>query len=1385
MKTIKPEKLKVSSDELRRLLLSDQHKFWIKLNIKLVDQIVEDFKSWPQVQAPDPKKDRRKRGRKAQHIVRFMLYDIERIQQKLERMKNRYGDYSQRYNKAVSEAEKTGHIMQYARELGASAKQIRGDKKAFNRWFGHDALSDRFLRRHLETERYLSFVLESLGRVAALAIEEDGKMAGYSLFWQRLALEPVINPLLNYEGDKRVVTAAFHALSEALRAMPVELQQQCLTESSLRFIYHACLSSAHSVWVQCEALMLLQSAAPDSLASVVKRRLKHPQADDDLFVRRKIVEIMGVQLPSDLAMLDLIPLALNDPSPSVRQKLPAALNLAELKVIEQNYPFLLFDDPVGQVRASALLNLNALMERLESRALAIDYLYKSLQSEKQNFPLRVALKVCREGLEGKTDKAAYVKLLLPAVENLHQSAESLSVRRWAAQTREYLICFGNDKTAEQIKSLQHFVNTIKPGKTRRIPKKLQFEDNQLCRLLSVIAQQDHGFDVEKGMFGSFITRGHAFGFRLWRFFHEFRHPSPDKRQAFQHTRGRLFWGTLHVPSGILSELAETKVPGEPLFMDTEDGWRGYLPLVDEVVSALDVGNNSTWLYHSEGIVRVKPPKYFWRRWISSWRISYYFTHYARLRNWEEKSQDSPKSYLEALAALGIKMSFHGHGCELANVSEDPQVMRFFPLTLPFVDLQRWQDFKDYFTSVYENTLYELSVFLGVSIAYFTWRHLYLYQKITKARNNLPLVLGGWGTRGKSGTERIKAALINAMGHSMISKTTGCEAMFIHSHPFGELKEMFLFRPYDKATIWEQHNLVCLADDLNAEVFLWECMGLTPAYIDILQRQWMRDDIATITNTYPDHEDLQGPAGINIPEVMTQFIPENSTLLTSEEQMLPVLQVAAQERNTHFRSVSWLEAELLADDVLERFPYDEHPFNIALVMAMGDELGVDSDFSLKEMADRVVADIGVLKTYPLAHWRSRRLEFINGMSANERFGCLGNWQRMELDKIDNVEQPDTWITSVINNRADRIARSRVFASIIVKDISFDRCVLIGNNLTGFVSYVKESWAEWIESVSLKSKDENPEEILLRMAKRFRIPYTEQILKIQLEAMLKAQKCEDKLSRYIDLMEQPGQLKAKMFEEGLSNAQEIMLFFEQGLALLNSYDDFVIAIRSETGVSDTLQDIFKALLWQWFEQKLVIVEDYYASGNQVIERVCDSAPPGFYNRILGMQNIKGTGLDFVYRWQAWENCYNACQQLMNTNAAESLKGLTILASYQDYGYLAEQTVLDTVEKVKVSQLAQNERYQAELELIKTNLEATIEKLGGENSQEGNANSWINRLSLGIEAFLDAGDAVKRRKKADQIYKDMVDERISHDRAVVELQVLNKRQKGGWFNILKPKK
>ncbi|MDP6357865.1 MAG: hypothetical protein QF473_22315 [Planctomycetota bacterium] len=60
-----------------------------------------------------------------------------------------------------------------------------------------------------------------------------------------------------------------------------------------------------------------------------------------------------------------------------------------------------------------------------------------------------------------------------------------------------------------------------------------------------------------------------------------------------------------------------------------------------------------------------------------------------------------------------------------------------------------------------------------------------------------------------------------------------------------------------------------------------------------------------------------------------------------------------------------------------------------------------------------------------------------------------------------------------------------------------------------------------------------------------------------------------------------------------------------------------------------------------------------------------------------------------------------------------------------------------------------------------------------------SLSGRIIDFIEAFLDAGDAVRRRKQADRIYRDLTAERISQDRAALELHALTQRQKGGWLS------
>lgn len=1325
-------------------------------------------------------------------LAAFLVSEAETGLNDIQTLRAFFEEFRQRHTSASTEEECQLHILWMSEKLGRSRSQLAGDRRSFKRWFDADAVAERYQRRVAEQERRVGFLLIRLGSVAQRFITLAARYVEPIKLWRRLELEQLIRPLFSY-ATVELRRAAFECLSTAMRALPYQMRELSVTDSSLRYIYRVALEPRQDVWVQCEALNLLSNLSNESFKTALHRRLSRPAGEDDIFVRRQAVRILCKSLKHYPELVSLYELAMDDPSPAVRQLLPAALPHLHASLAQPMLVRLSQLDPCAQVRASALLMCAEWVIREDLYTIIEQVLAQVLREERDAFVLRVALHVLTtacDKLRTPTDDSRcrqWWRALKPALAQAHQRSTVIKVRRWISQTRELMWVKTEPQAMALIAQIQPSLAGINPGcrlKLKRGPL-LNVDEHTLGRSLSVMAQEDFGLDLDDHGGKRYLMRGHRFAFRSWRFLHEFLHPSTDKRQAHRHTIGRLFFGRIRAPSRILCELAQTKVPGEPLHIGEEDGARAYLPLVDEVISVLEgpAGTRKpVCIYTSEGVTRLQAPTSFTRRLRAYWLLSTRFVHYARLRNWREGESHRPDAYMQALRGLGFTVSFEPHQDADGLVFSDASVQRFFPafLGFSFDGLgELGERVQDYFFSVYENTVAELVVFLALAMSWFFGRHIFLNYTIRKARKSIPLVIGGWGTRGKSGTERIKAALFNALGYGVVSKTTGCEAMFLHAYPQGRLREMFLFRPYDKATIWEQADVMRLSRHLGCEVFLWECMALTPAYVDILQRKWMRDDIATITNAYPDHEDLQGPAGYNIPQVMGEFIPEHSLLITSEDQMLPIIAQAARKRKTPMISVGWLEAGLLAPDILDRFPYAEHPNNIALVLRMAFELGIAEDFALKEMADRVVPDLGVLKKSPLAHIRGRKLEFINGMSANERIGCLGNWQRMNFSDQDPYQEPGVWLGTVVNNRADRVARSRVFASILVTDVKADLHVLIGTNLDGLQNYIDEEWALYQEEINLwpdmqDGEGADPLHVLDQGARTMRVPYQEAHVRGLVAAMFEG----------LGIQAPQALLDAKALEQCLSAADQgacidsVLSYLTRWLDDVRAYQTLADKIGAHTGApDDTLNNEFRALMRRWFERKLLVIEDSHASGEQIIQAIVEATPVGLRHRVMGVQNIKGTGLDFVYRWQAWETCSAACDALDSREPQVVEGGLKMLASFRDYGILCEERVRKVVERVRHSTVAQSELFQAELTVILSNLDSVMQRLNAKGPERGKP-VWLLRLVAGIEALLDTGDAVTRRKTANRIYRDLAQERIGHERAAMELRALNERQKGGWL-------
>ncbi|WP_407279427.1 hypothetical protein U5817_01095 [Aromatoleum evansii] len=1328
-------------------------------------------------------------GEESLPLADFLAETIAAGQAGIDELRQRHARFLHDLGLAAGDEERRRLLLAHARALGANRAQLAGDRAALARWFGADALADRVDTCIAALERRITVALDLLGRHARATFAAADDQSRPWL-WQRLDVEATARALFAFEGHARVRLAAFCCLADALMGLPPAQREGAVQPGSVQFIYRCAQDARLYVWQQIEAIELLRELAPASFFEVVRLRLARPHAGDDIFVRRRAVQLAAGAIATLPGAAALLPAALADASPYVRQGLAQALHAAPPKIVERCLPPLLADD-VPQVRAQALL---AIAEHPgEDRLPLLAWLLERIEREYDAFVLRTALHVterllaaatgsCPRGARfaGLGGRAMELARIEDAVRRLHQRAPDLRVRRWAAETLARFMLLHDIELRELVARLGTEAQACPPGRARRLPEDFDAVPAERLGVAAMLLARD-GFplDFERRGGGWRLHRGHRFAFRLWRWLHELRHPSPDKRQAFRHTTGRVFRGSLRAPSRILAELAQTKVPGEPLHHASEAGSRPWLPLPDELLSALDLPRTQQplRLVTPEGVTELAPPASLLRRIAMRARLVWHFADFAHARNWHEGSQQAPDHYARRLRELGFELRFTPHRGDAA----DPAVTRFFPAGFALGaggGEELWQRFQNYFFSVYGNSLAELSLFLGAALAAFTARHLLVNHRQRRARRDIPLVVGGWGTRGKSGTERLKAALFNSLGYGVVSKTTGCEAMFLHAHPHQPLREMFLFRPYDKATIWEQHAVTRIASELQADVFLWECMALTPSFVELLQRRWMRDDLATITNTFPDHEDLQGPAGIDIPQVMTHFIPQGSTLVTSEEQMRPILAEAAQALGTRVETIGWLESGLLAPDVLARFPYQEHPDNIALVARMAAEFGIAPDYALKEMADRVVPDLGVLKMYPPAPVAGRTLSFANGMSANERFGCLGNWTRLGFDRIDVDGEPGTLVSTVVNNRADRIARSRVFASILVEDIAADLHFLIGSNLEGLHGYIREAWDEHAATLTLwPASGATPLAVLEGEARRLRQPHTAARLHARLAAMLRPQVPDD-AATLAALWKRPDALAEALAAAGVAHADEILARARADLAAHDEYHAFTQRLESAPGTRDAALDAdFRALLWRWFERKLVTVADYHASGNRIVEIIARHTPPGLHNRVMGIQNIKGTGLDFVYRWQAWGQCHDACADLRGSDATRFRRGLAALAAFQDYGLLCEDHVRATLAAARHAPHGQAAVAQAQIAQIAANLEHTMAEVRaqlGATREQG----LLERLVLAIEGFVDAGDAVRRRRVANRIYKDLVAQRISHARAAIELQRLTQQQKGGWL-------
>ena len=81
----------------------------------------------------------------------------------------------------------------------------------------------------------------------------------------------------------------------------------------------------------------------------------------------------------------------------------------------------------------------------------------------------------------------------------------------------------------------------------------------------------------------------------------------------------------------------------------------------------------------------------------------------------------------------------------------------------------------------------------------------------------------------------------------------------------------------------RRDVLALAAGFESRVLLWECMALQPKYVENLSvAAGCATTYSTLTNAYPDHEDIQGPSGIDVATVISGFMPPGGKVFTTED-----------------------------------------------------------------------------------------------------------------------------------------------------------------------------------------------------------------------------------------------------------------------------------------------------------------------------------------------------------------------------------------------------------------------------------------------------------------------------------------------------------------------
>ncbi|MBE7465803.1 MAG: hypothetical protein HS116_20200 [Planctomycetes bacterium] len=673
--------------DLRELVGESLEPLFARLNAVLVDHFLVELEAWVRearqgVQAPPGLRLARLAA------IQGAIQAAHRSRYRVSEWRTGLDLLRERVAQSTVEDEAHTLILQFLAQIDPRGVNLAEDRKALKRWMDLKAVEERVLRQQTSEENLQEIALRAAG---ALCADEARAMSGrggppQDLLRQLFEQTGVLGFLRQYLGGRahwRLAVAALHALGAILKVLPPEARKEQVDLEAFQSVYRLSLLDDSNVWVQRQALETLVLFDLDEALQAFKSRLEAgaQRRDDDLFVRRKIVDLLA-DFPQRAEAYNLLSgvLVRKDKSEHVRVGVVQALARMPLTLCAGVLEEVLGQakgipgDPCAQVRTAAYL---AALQKVAPGGLDLPdnkWIFELTLRALQGDPDMLFTRALLERLPRLASQLTGPVLgVPPPIQKLLQAVDALMARkgvpllllRTAQEAREALIVTRLPAFPVVVARLQGSLEQLEDGDRFRVATSdLAADPPVLGRILAHLSRDDFGFHAEIRGETTTIQKGDSFGAAPWRLLHELFHPSPDKRQGWFHHVGRKPFGQLRAHPLTLGEQSMTKVPGERYHMEIEGQWRRYLPLVDDCFSLAQglVAPVHVHLFSSQGITTLSGPRGLWPKLRLYLKLTWRYAHYAALRNVPVTQEDQlpARRYLDALRELGVETTFSPH-----------------------------------------------------------------------------------------------------------------------------------------------------------------------------------------------------------------------------------------------------------------------------------------------------------------------------------------------------------------------------------------------------------------------------------------------------------------------------------------------------------------------------------------------------------------------------------------------------------------------------------------------------------------------------------------------------------------------------------------------------